>query len=141
MLDLVVNERLTIPSRDLHWRSAAHPVPAGRGQHHRFPRVAARRGELQLSGFISPRSTAGAFSVGWWRVVCGLWPLRTLSGGPSKALHRMGELLRGLAATAALSQSHQAWTRCGEAAFGHEEKRGPQASTAQPTLLTINWKR
>ena len=98
MQDLVVNERLTIPSRDLHWRFSCASGPGGQGVNTTDSRV-----ELLLD--VANSSSLGPFRrarllehfearlvEGCLRVVAA--EERSQWQNRQKALHRMAGLLR-----------------------------------------------
>ena len=127
MQDLVVNDRLTIPSRELRWRFSRSSGPGGQGVNTTDSRV-----ELLLD--LANCSCLGPFRrtrllehfqarlvEGCLRVVVA--EERSQWQNRQKALHRMGGAAAGgLAASTACPKGHPAGSWCREAAVGHQEK-------------------
>ena len=98
MQDLLVNERLTIPSRDLRWRFSRSSGPGGQGVNTTDSRV-----ELMLDvancSCLGPFRRARLLEHFDTRLVDGCLRVvvaeeRSQWQNRQKALHRMGELLR-----------------------------------------------
>ena len=89
MQDLVVNERLTIPSRDLRWRFSRSSGPGGQGVNPPIPvwscfwmwRTAPVWGHSVVPVFWS------ISRPGWWRVAFGLWSLKNAPNGRTVRRH------------------------------------------------------
>ena len=98
MQDLLVNERLTIPSRDLRWRFSRSSGPGGQGVNTTDSRV-----ELMLDvakcSCLGPFRRARLLEYFDTRLVDGCLRVvvaeeRSQWQNRQKALHRLGELLR-----------------------------------------------
>ena len=98
MQDLVVNDRLIIPSRDLRWRFSRSSGPGGQGVNTTDSRVELVL-DLHTCSVLGPfrrarllEHLASRLSDGCLRVVVA--EERSQWQNRQKALHRMGELLR-----------------------------------------------
>ena len=127
MQDLVVNERLTIPSRELRWRFSRSSGPGGQGVNTTDSRV-----ELLLD--LANCSCLGPFRRarllehfqarlgGGLPTGCGRRRTLPMAEPTQGSASHGGAAAGGLAASTACPKGHPAGSWCREAALGHEEK-------------------